>query len=164
MKGLYTKILAVQSDLKTVPKGQDNPYFKSKYFDVNDVIHAIRPLLSKHGLVVIQPLSYLEGKQHLVTVVADPETGESMQFTTPLPENADPQKMGAAITYFRRYALTSLFLIQGDEDDDGNTASGKKVDEPFADNEPANSKTCPLCGKQHTGKYAKCWDCYKAKK
>jgi hypothetical protein len=41
-----------------------------------------------------------------------------------LPEIADPQKMGSAVTYYRRYMLQSLLLLRA-VDDDGNIASGK---------------------------------------
>jgi hypothetical protein len=40
----------------------------------------------------------------------------------------NPQKMGSAITYFRRYALAAISQTVADEDDDGNEAAkpGKK--------------------------------------
>jgi hypothetical protein len=161
---IYKKILALQSDMKAVTKGQDNPFFHSKYFDVNSVIFALKPLLTKHGLVVLQPLSMKDGMSGIETVIADSETGESMSWFTPLPENPDPQKMGAIITYFRRYALTSMLLIQGEEDDDANSAS-EKTSKPVKvtyDESSEGSKTCPKCGKAHKGKYPKCLSCWQA--
>lgn len=123
MKNLLAKMLAVQKDMKPIEKTDDNPFFKSKYFSIDTVISELKPILNKHGLVVTQPLS-LEG---LTTQVSDPESGESMSWTTPLPQNPDPQKQGAIITYFRRYSLVSLFMLQGENDDDGNSASGQNM-------------------------------------
>lgn len=130
MKNLYAKLLKVQQEIKAVKKEENNPFFKSKYFDINGLLEALKPVLNANGLVVMQPLTMLDGKPTICTTVADVDSGEFLDSTFPLPENIDPQKMGSAITYFRRYSLQSLFLLQA-EDDDGNVASGN-VDKSFA--------------------------------
>lgn len=130
MKNLYAKLLKVQQEIKAVKKEENNPFFKSKYFDINGLLEALKPVLNANGLVVMQPLTTLDGKPAIRTIVADPESGETMYEVTTLPENLDPQKMGSAITYLRRYSLQSFFLLQA-EDDDGNVASGN-VDKGFA--------------------------------
>ena len=104
-------------------KGQENPYFKSKYFDVNALLEKIEPILKKHSLVLTQPL---EGDK-VVTVINDLEGEEKLTSWITIPEITDPQKMGSAITYFRRYTLQSLLALQS-EDDDGNMASGKSTE------------------------------------
>jgi len=73
----------------------------------------------------VQPLTIKDGKQALSTLVLD---GDKILLASEmlLPEIQDPQKMGSAITYYRRYALQSLFLLRA-EDDDANLSSGKKV-------------------------------------
>lgn len=131
MKNLYSKMLAVQRDVRPIEKNEDNPYFKSKYFSIDTVIAELRPLLNKHGLVVVQPLGIDPNGQPLLrTCLFDPESGEGFETATPLPQNPDPQKQGAVCTYFRRYALVSMFLLQGEFDDDANSASGKAADRP----------------------------------
>lgn len=130
MKNLYAKLLKVQQEIKAVKKEENNPFFKSKYFDINGLLEALKPVLNANGLVVIQPIGILEGKTILQTIVIDSESGEKLETGTYLPETNDPQKMGSAITYFRRYALQSLFLMEA-EDDDGNVASGN-VDKGFS--------------------------------
>ena len=76
----------------------------------------------------MQPLTNIDGKAAIQTILVDSETGEKIENITPLTENPDPQKMGSAITYFRRYSLQSLLGLQA-EDDDGNKASyHKKTD------------------------------------
>jgi hypothetical protein len=123
-KSIYEKILAVQSKIGKISKDKENPFYKSSFFDINGLLEQLSPILVEEGLVVIQPLTSLDGKMSLTTIVASDE--EQIDFTVPLTENSDPQKMGSAITYFRRYSLQSLFCLQA-EDDDANKASDKAV-------------------------------------
>lgn len=115
------KIYNIQKEIAALVKNQENPFFKSKYFDVNQIIEHLKPLLEKNELVVLQPLSHIEGKMALKTEVYSKDGTVLISSITPLPEASDAQKYGSAITYFRRYSLQSLFLLQA-EDDDGNNA------------------------------------------
>ena len=119
------KILELQSEIGVLSKTETNPFFKSKYLDINGLLAQLLPLLKKHGLTVLQPLSAVSDKPAITTEVWD---GGKLLIsgTIILPDLQDPQKMGSAITYYRRYALQSLFLLQA-EDDDGNHGSSKKV-------------------------------------
>ena len=137
MKNLYTKLHSFQTEVGTIKKSAVNPFFKSHYVDINGIIDAIKPLLEKHGLVILQPLTEVNGKPAIMTTIADIETGESMNNTMPIPENSDAQKMGSAITYFRRYALQSLLLLEA-EDDDGE---GTKVQS--TKHHPTSTQTAP---------------------
>jgi hypothetical protein len=140
------KLFNLQNKLKAVKKDAENPFFKSKYFDINGLLSALKPLLNEEGLVVIQPLTTLEGGVNaLKTVVIDAETGKALvESVVALPSNVDPQKMGSAITYFRRYALQSLFLLEA-EDDDANSVSGKQPPEAKNYNHGGTGK-CESCG------------------
>lgn len=125
MKNLYAKLLEVQKKVGAIAKDSSNPFFKSKYFDINGLLEELKPVLNEVGLVVIQPLGMTaEYKPTLITKIADSESGEMMEIETALPEVADPQKFGAAVTYYRRYTLQSLFMLQA-EDDDANSVSGE---------------------------------------
>ena len=117
MKNLALKLLEVQKELGIVLKDADNPFYKTAYASINAYIDAIKPILSKHGIVILQPLT----TDGVATLLIDTASGESMQTAIKLPEIADPQKMGSAITYFRRYSLQSLFVIKA-VDDDGSSA------------------------------------------
>jgi len=119
---IYTKLLSVKGELGKISKDATNPFFKSKYFDVNGLLEHVEPLLSKHGLLLLQPI--LNGK--VITEIIDPESGEKVSSEIELPNLTDPQKLGSAITYFRRYTLQSLLGLQA-EDDDGNKASKPPV-------------------------------------
>ncbi len=117
MKNIYTKLLEVQKEIGAIKKDSNNPFFKSKYFDINSLLAEVKPTLNKHGLVLLQALE----NGGLTTVIVDAESGEKVSYATTLPATADAQKAGSAITYFRRYALQSLLALEA-EDDDGNTA------------------------------------------
>lgn len=122
MTKLYQKLFNLQSKIGTITKDAENPFFKSKYFDINGLLAELKPLLTEEKLVILQALSNIDSKPALETTIIDVESGESKVSTCSLPENSDPQKMGSIITYFRRYTLTSLLLLQA-EDDDANNAS-----------------------------------------
>jgi len=119
------KILKIQSEIGVLVKTETNPFFKSKYMDINGLLEQLLPLLEKYKLTVIQPLNEVGGKPALTTTISDTESDFTMSWSIPLPDLQDPQKMGSAITYYRRYALQSLFLLRA-EDDDANVASKKK--------------------------------------
>lgn len=127
------KILKIQSEIGVLSKTETNPFFKSKYMDINGLLAQLLPLLEKYKICVTQPLHHIEGKPAIKTVVWDTEDekgdGGYTQLVCdsliPLPDLQDPQKMGSAITYYRRYALQSLFLLQA-QDDDANLASTPK--------------------------------------
>lgn len=124
---LREKIFAVQHELGSVMKSKSNLHFKSRYFDVNILLEQLKPVLEKHRLLVVQPLVYRDQKAGLLTRVSDIDGSyDDAEFFFPLPEGLDAQKLGGAITFFRRYALTSLFLVEGEVDDDGNTATGRE--------------------------------------
>lgn len=119
------KLLKAQQEIGAIKKESNNPFFKSKYFDINAILSEVKPILNKHGLVVLQPLDLIEGRNGLRTAIVEAESGKVIvQGSCFLPEGLDPQKTGSAITYFRRYALQSLLALEA-EDDDGNVASGK---------------------------------------
>jgi len=119
---IYKKLFEVKSHIGKISKDSNNPFFKSKYFDVNSLLENVEPLLHASGLLLLQPIT----DNKVLTQIIDIETGESVTSSMELPNLADPQKIGSAITYFRRYTLQSLLGIQA-EDDDANKASGNKT-------------------------------------
>lgn len=119
------KILKIQSEIGVLVKTETNPFFKSKYMDINGLLEQLLPLLEKHGLTVVQPLSNIDGKPVIKTIVCDVELNDRfIEESMPLPDLQDPQKMGSVITYYRRYALQSLFLLRA-EDDEANMTTKK---------------------------------------
>jgi hypothetical protein len=113
----------VQGKLSHAKKDSANPFFKSKYADLESVWDACRSLLAEHGLAVMQfPGEYNDGKMSMTTILTH-DSGEWIGQEMSLPvTKADAQGAGSAISYMRRYALASVVgVVQSD--DDGNAAS-----------------------------------------
>lgn len=135
---MYKKLLKIQKEVEKISKESENPFFHSKYFDINKLLDVIKPMLNAGGILLLQPLSEVNGKATIKTILYDTESDTTLEFETPLTENPDPQKMGSAITYYRRYSLQSLLGLQA-EDDDGNKASYHKKAEK-TDKDPQRTK------------------------
>ena len=134
---LAAALCAVQGELKPAIKQADNPFFKSKYVDLPGVWEAIRPLLAKNGLSVVQTFTASADGPTIVTTLMH-KSGQWVSSELFLkPAKSDPQGVGSAITYGRRYALAAMVGVVADEDDDGNAASqgqayvAAKVAAPF---------------------------------
>lgn len=139
MKNLYLKLAEVKREVGKVSKNSKNPHFKNTYADLNALIDAVEPILLEKGLLMLQPI---EGG-NVTTIIIDCENNESVESSIALPQLQDPQKLGSAITYFRRYTLQSLLSLQA-EDDDANKASRK---EPISDERFKNALQAIADGK-----------------
>jgi hypothetical protein len=115
----YEKLAAVKAEVGRISKDSSNPFFKSKYFDVNSLLLHVEPIIQKNDLLLLQPI-----QDNLVKSIIFDTNGFSIESGIVLPELNDPQKLGSAITYYRRYTLQSLLALQA-EDDDANLASNK---------------------------------------
>lgn len=118
MKEILSKLALVKKEIGTLSKNASNPFFKSKYLDLGEILTNLEPLLEAHKMVLLQPIN----EDSVCTEIHDLESGQSVSSCIKLPILTDPQKVGSAITYFRRYSLQSLLALQTD-DDDGNKAS-----------------------------------------
>ena len=112
---IYFKLHLAKQEIGKVTKGSNNPFFKSKYADLNAILEATEPILLKYSLLLLQPI--LDGK--VCTQIIDIENGDMVTSELILPIITDPQKQIAGITYFRRASLQSLLSLQA-IDDDGN--------------------------------------------
>jgi len=113
MNSVYPKLAKVKAVLNPIRKTETNPFLKSKYFDINSLLEQVEPILQEHGLILAQPIQ--QGK--VTTYLIDPETGDDLGSEIELPNIQDPQKLGSAITYYRRYTLQSLLALQALDDD-----------------------------------------------
>ena len=118
---IYKKLLEVQKEVGAISKDSKNPFFKSKYFDINQLIEHVQPVLNKHGLVLTQPI--IDGSVYSRINNTDKDL-EYLESSLNLPDFNDPQKLGSCITYYRRYTLASLLGLQA-EDNDGNGLKSK---------------------------------------
>ena len=124
---IYKKLFEAKKEIGTITKDAKNPFFKSNYLSLNGLIDAVEDVLVKNDLVLLQPIK--DGK--VMTIIMDVEGGDandSVESEMQLPNIQDPQKLGSAITYYRRYTLQSLLGLQA-EDDDGNSATKQTKEE-----------------------------------
>lgn len=123
---LAAALAQAQAEIEPAPRDSANPYFKSKYASLPAVREAMRGAFAKHGLSVVQMPEVIDGQLRLRTLLLH-SSGQSLDCGS-LAANVDlenPQKIGSAITYFRRYALAAISQTVADEDDDANAASQK---------------------------------------
>lgn len=117
-----------QSEVKDPSKDKENPYFKSKYVALDGVLQTVRPVLAKHGLSVMQ-LPTSDETAVTVTTLLMHSSGqfiESEPFKVLLTKK-DAQAAGSALTYARRYSLSSVLGIAWDDDDDGDSIAETNV-------------------------------------
>lgn len=124
---LAKALIEVQRELAPATKDASNPFTKSRYATLNSVMESCRDALLSHGIWLTQlpvpaPVELGPGHIGLLTKLTHAASGQwqSSLAVIPLPK-ADPQGMGSAITYARRYALTAM-LGMVTEDDDGESA------------------------------------------
>lgn len=111
-------LLKAQTEMGDAAKGSNNPFFKSKYADLNSVREAGIPVLNRNSISVWQPNVIVEGKQYIETVLLH-TSGEFMSsLTEVITGKGTAQDAGSGISYARRYGLQS-FLNIGAVDDDG---------------------------------------------
>jgi hypothetical protein len=120
---LFTAYAKAQGEMGEVYKKSTNPAFKSQYADLSAVVDAVLPAMAKNDLAVIQSPSFDGEIVTVETIIAHKAGGWLRSVLSLRPMKADPQGVGSAITYGRRYALLSLSGT-APEDDDGNAASG----------------------------------------
>lgn len=151
---LYSKLFEAQKNFKRIIKDAVNPYFESKYADLNSLLDAVLPALTEQKLLLLQPTT----GRDVSTVIVDTETGEEVRATLTMSDSlTDPQKILAATTYYRRGTLQCLLGLQA-EDDDGNSigeAATKKTEaKPVAKTETKTATADTGAFKRPLGKPA----------
>ena len=127
---MENKLLQFQKAIGVIAKDSKNPHFKNTYASLTQILSEVKPVLTNLGLVVLQPIN--DGK--VWTVIMD--NGNTLaQSSIDLPTNLAPQALGSAITYFRRYTLSSLLALEID-DDDATMASKPIASKPIEDKKP----------------------------
>lgn len=122
-----------QGAFKAAPKSSNNPFFSSKYADLASVMGVVREPLSVNGLAVTQRLTNSTDGVIITTMLMH---GSGEWIRDRLSVRIEPtvskdgkkqawiQAFGSAVTYARRYALSSMLGVAADDDDDGNEAAG----------------------------------------
>jgi hypothetical protein len=138
---------------EALSKSADNPFFKSKYVPLKVILPLVKENCKKHNFLFFQVPVFQEGKNLLNTIIEHKE-GRKIEGKIEIvaKDAGDPQKLGAGLTYMRRYMLTCMLGLEED-DDDGNKASGKTVEVknkapraiPAGGTRP-DQPTCKVCG------------------
>jgi hypothetical protein len=127
---LFTALSAFQGEVPNLFKSdtvkvttKTGGSYSFKYVPLEEAVPVVRPLLAKHGLAVTQLL----GAKSVLTILTHTSgqyIGRDFSYEHLLPKEADSQKEGGLITYFRRYSFMSICFLVADEDDDSNGANG----------------------------------------
>lgn len=128
---LAMALCKAQGEISPAKKDANNPFFKSKYADLESVWEACREVLAKHEISIVQCPQIHEGEVCLETVMMH-SSGEWIKSVLPLMvKESNPQALGTAITYARRYSLAAMVgVVQTDDDAESamNRGNGKKAD------------------------------------
>jgi len=144
MNSILQALSQFQTEVRAIKRGDDNPFFKSKYASLDSIQQHIKPHLIKCGLIVTQGNIVIDGNIFVNTKVWHTESGQFIESIFPIVvQKGTAQDYGSAVSYAKRYSITGLLnLIVQDEDDDGNYASNKnetkvevKSDPPSLDQE-----------------------------
>lgn len=141
---LFKALLKAQSEFVPAKKEAKNKFKGYNYADINSVLEVVRPILNKHGLVVTQAVHsspHPEFHPIVVTSLIHAESGQSVISPMTIPCDArDVQKLGAAITYARRYALVSLLSLEQEDPDGDQQVAGELARTSV----PTAAKTCHI--------------------
>ena len=123
-KNLAAALAAFQAEMPTVHKGKkaNVGQYSYSYADLADITEAVAPVLAKHGLAYAGSARHVEGGRYEVVGILSHASGEHREGALPIP-GGNPQQVGSAITYMRRYLLGVMTGVVTDEDDDGAAAS-----------------------------------------
>ena len=139
LSSIAPDLVKVQAGINGVARDGNNPIFRSKYITLDGILLAVRPVLSQFNIFLSQSTNEKINEEGVVTSITVRSTllhasGEWIANEVTVPVNpavdrngkvqlVDAHRVGSSITYGRRYSLSSLLAI-GEDDDDGNTASG----------------------------------------
>lgn len=130
MPELFDAMSQAFPEIEGAIKDSSNPHFKSKYADLTSVVMAIKPALAKHGLFFRQATRIMDGGVCVETFICH-KSGQEVScglFYAPALKQ-DAQGYGSALTYARRYSLSTAFGVCP-EDDDGNAATQSMQQQP----------------------------------
>lgn len=129
---LASALLEAQRGIVSPKFDSTNPHYNSRFASLKSVTEAAKDALNKSGIVLLQPVeTRADGSIGVSTVLLG--HGDRMDLgTVAMQLPSDPQKVGSAITYLRRYCLASALAIVADEDDDGESALPAKPAAPAA--------------------------------
>ena len=121
LKELFAALAKAQAEMRIAGLSSENPYFKSRYADLADVVRASRPALTKYGLSVIHQILPNEDGASILHCILCHSSGQFIRTSMRiLPVKNDIQSLGSCITYLKRYTYAAICgVISSEDDDDG---------------------------------------------
>ena len=121
LKELFTALAKAQAEMRIAGLSSENPYFKSRYADLADIVRASRPALTKYGLSVIHQILPNDDGASVLHCILCHSSGQFMRTSMRiLPVKNDIQSLGSCITYLKRYTYAAICgVISSGDDDDG---------------------------------------------
>jgi hypothetical protein len=124
ISALAKALVDAQKEISNPLNTKVNPFYKSKYAPLADILTLVRPILEKHGLAIVQDATR-EGENITIKTLLLHVSGEWLEQTgvSVRVDKDTAQGAGSAITYARRYALSAMLSISSEDDDDGETSA-----------------------------------------
>lgn len=131
---LSMALAKAQAEMSVAGLNNKNPFFKSNYANITDMVKATRPSLTKYGLSIKQEQFVSEnGEEMLETILAHSSGQWSSSITKINPPKNDIQSYGSYMSYKMRYAYKGITgVVTGDEDDD----DGEKATSDYRESKP----------------------------
>jgi hypothetical protein len=121
---LSKALVAAWAELGNLTKGKtaNAGTYSYAYSDLGDLLEMARPVLAKHGLALIQPITRNGGGSIVIDTCVLHTSGQRMSWLFEVQATGSPQQIGSAITYGRRYSAQAALGVAS-EDDDGQAAA-----------------------------------------
>lgn len=165
---LATALSKAQSEITNTSKDATNPFYKSKYSTLAEVLTVVRMAFTPHGLAVMQHPSIEDGKVTVTTIITH-SSGQWAKSSISAAAGKNIQESGSAITYCRRYALSAIAGVS-QEDDDGEDAKKNGVPPKQEKQEPPKTtaaidpKAKPMTLADYKARFDKFETCEEANK
>lgn len=130
MQNIAKKLLEIQKKNVFIPKTGKNPFTKSNYRKLDDILTIIKPILSDNGIILLQTNTDWK----CIVTLFDVDSGEKVESSMDISHQTDPQKVWAMITYYTRYWISWLLGLEVTEDKDWEDAKPNKPKTEWKEN------------------------------
>jgi hypothetical protein len=163
---LMSALAKAQGKMTGALKDCANPFYKSKYADINSVWTACRVPLSENGLAVTQTVHEKENGEVYLKTTLGHSSGQWMASIMPIRIKStgknELQELGGCLSYLRRYALSALVgVTAAEEDDDGNSAVNYKANPQKVEAAPQMQIVTDTQLREFSSMLAQCEDGYR---
>lgn len=130
-RSIYHALICFQLEVPNLMKNAQG--YGYKFVELSEILSVIKPILAKYGLGIIQPL---EENGIIKTVLYHEPTGQTIESKVEIPKNVqlkgmnDFQVLGSAISYLRRYSISSMLSLITEQDNDASGSQVKQAAKP----------------------------------